>query len=103
MELCEMGRYKHGKPNEETSLQEFESALEKGYFTKPLQHKSYLAVVYWIGARRTEPLEMKKEDVTLEGCSLFLKIPAKKHGERGGLIELPLTWRARCYLCLFLP
>ena len=40
----------------------------------------------------TEPLEIKKEDVTLEGCSLFLRVPAKKHGERGGLIELPLSW-----------
>jgi integrase len=87
-----MGKYKHGKPNQETEPEELKEALEKGYFASPLMHKSYLAALYWIGARRTEPLEVKKEDVTLEADRLAIVIPAKKHGQRGGAVKLPLSW-----------
>lgn len=87
-----MGKYLHGKPNEEISLGELKQAIEKGHFTKPLKHRSYLVALYWIGARRTEPLEVRKEDIRVEGDTLFIDIPAKKEGERGGLIELPLSW-----------
>lgn len=87
-----MGRYKYGKPNQETEVAELKEALEKGWFASPLMHKSYLAALYWIGARRTEPLEVLKEDITLEGDRLAIVIPAKKHGERGGAVMLPLSW-----------
>jgi hypothetical protein len=85
-------KYKYGKPNQEISQEEFEEALAHGFFVHPLSHKSYLAITRWIGARKTEPLEIYKEDITFEGSSLFIKIPAKKHGQRGGEIELPLSW-----------
>lgn len=86
-----MGKYKHGKPNSEISLEDLKQAIEHGEF-KRSSHKSYLVALYWIGARRTEPLEVKKEDIRLEGDSLYVTIPAKKRGERGGEIKLPLKW-----------
>lgn len=87
-----MGKYKHGKPNREITLEEFQEALEKGPFVNPLMHKSYLAAEFWIGSRRTEPLAVLKENIREENGSLFITIPAKKHGERGGELELPLSW-----------
>jgi len=87
-----MGRYKHGKPNKEITLAEFQEALDSNKFADPLIHRSYLAALYWIGPRRTEPLNVVKEDIREEESSLFIKMPAKKHGERGGELELPLDW-----------
>lgn len=86
-----MGKYKHGKPNQEINVEDLQQAIEKGHFTDPLRHKSYLAILYWIGCRRAEPFEVKKEDVKQEGESLFINIPAFKGGKRGGLIELALS------------
>jgi len=86
-----LGRYKFGKPNEETNIKDLRQAIEHGHF-KRYSHKSYLIALYWIGARRTEPLEVKKEDVTLRKEELHIVIPAKKHGERGGKLILPLSW-----------
>jgi integrase len=90
--LKSMGKYKHGKPNKEITLEEFQEALDSKKFVEPLIHRSYLAVLFWIGARRSEPLNMVKEDIREEESSLFLKIRALKHGERGGEVELPLSW-----------
>jgi integrase len=87
-----MGKYKHGKPNKEITLEEFQEALDSKKFADPLMHRSYLAVLFWIGARRSEPLNMVKEDIREEEGSLLLKIRALKHGERGGEVELPLSW-----------
>lgn len=87
-----MGTYKYGKPNKEIDLAELREAIEHGYFTKPQTQKPYVITTYWIGNRRTEPLGILKEQVRLEGSSLFITIPAHKGGIRGGEIELPLTW-----------
>lgn len=87
-----MGSYKHGKPNEEMDVEELRRAIEKGSFTKPFLHKSYVAALFWIGAKRTEPLQVRKEDVQLKDGALHVTIPAFKHGERGGEIVLPLSW-----------
>lgn len=89
--MLKLGKYKHGKPNQETSVEELRQAIEHGHF-KSHSHKSYLVALYWIGARRTEPLEVKKEDIFLASDELHIDIPAKKHGERGGHIVLPLSW-----------
>jgi hypothetical protein len=85
-------KYQYGKPDQEITEEEIKEALAHGYFVHPLLHKSYLAITRWIGSRKTEALEIYKEDIHLEGSSLFVKIPAKKHGQRGGEIELPLSW-----------
>lgn len=87
-----MGKYNDGKPNKEIDLAELQDKIEHGYYTKPTIHKAYVVLTYWVGNRRTEPLDLLKEDVTLEGESLFVNIEAKKGGMRGGKIELPLSW-----------
>ena len=92
-----MGKYKHGKPNREISIIEFKTYLKDSIFVKP-SHKAYFVLIYWIGARRTEPLNIKKEDLTERNSILFLKIPAFKRGERGGEIELPLYLPGMIYL-----
>jgi hypothetical protein len=85
-------KYADGKPHEEISLKDLQAVIEHGNFTRPRIHKPYVVMTYWVGNRRTEPLGIVKEDVRLEGDSLFIKIPACKGGIRGGAIELPLTW-----------
>jgi len=85
-------KYKYGKPDEPVTKEDLENALKHGHFTNPLKHKSYLVITALIGSRKTEALEILKEDIRQGGSSLFVKIPAKKHGARGGEIELPLEW-----------
>ncbi|MCK4385644.1 MAG: hypothetical protein KAW52_05205 [candidate division Zixibacteria bacterium] len=85
-------KYKYGKPDEPITKADLEKALEDGYFASPLKHKSYLVITALIGSRKTEALEILKEDIRQSGDSLFVDIPAKKHGYRGGKIELPLNW-----------
>ncbi len=90
-------KYKNGVPSEEITEDQFAQALEKTKFPSPLRDRSYLTCLFWIGARKTEPLEMKKEDIRLEYEDaeeeiLLLKIPAKKFGHRGGEIQLSLSW-----------
>ena len=94
------GKYKYGKPKEEISLGDLKRAVEHGEFKKPLLHKSYLVFIYWIGARRNEPIPnpdknypgVLKEDVEVRGESLFIKnLPAFKRGERAEEIEIPLS------------
>lgn len=85
-------KYQFGKPDQPITKAMLQEALEKGKFTDPLAHKSYLMISALIGSRKTEALEIRKEDMHLEGSSLYVKIPAKKHGARGGELELPLTW-----------
>ena len=84
-----MGKYKHGKPNREISLEEFLGYLKDAKFLH-LSHKAFFVLIFWIGARRSEPHKLRKEDITETEGSLFVDIPAFKRGERGGKIELPL-------------
>ncbi|MCJ7459223.1 MAG: hypothetical protein MUP17_09550 [candidate division Zixibacteria bacterium] len=85
-------KYQFGKPDEPITKADLQAALEHGRFTDALAHKSYLVITSAIGSRKTEALEIRKEDMHREGSSLYVKIPAKKHGARGGEIELPLSW-----------
>lgn len=85
-------KYKYGKPDEPISKVDLEHALKEGHFASPLKHKSYLVITALIGSRKTEALEIFREDIRHSGDSLFVKIPAKKHGQRGGELELPLSW-----------
>ena len=84
-----MGTYKHGKPNEEIELAELRKALGKTMMS--LHYKAYVILLYWLGCRRSEPLEVRYENVEETENSLFITIPAFKGGERGGPIELPLS------------
>ncbi len=81
-----MGKYKHGKPNEEINLETFKRKLERSKLR--LRYKAYAVLLYWIGCRRSEPLQILKEHVTEKDGALFIEIPALKGGERGGPVEL---------------
>ena len=85
-------KYKHGTPDEPISKAELERVLKKGKFVQPLAHRSYLVITAVIGSRKTEALEIYKEDIRKDGEFLYVKIPAKKRGHRGGELELPLGW-----------
>ena len=84
-----MGKYKHGKPNEEIDLRDLRKALRKSMMN--LIYKAYVILLYWIGCRRSEPLEVTQQDIEEKNGSLFVTIPAFKGGERGGPVELPLS------------
>ena len=92
-----MGTYKNGKPNKEISIEQFKLYLDKGFFAK-FSHKVYFVILFWIGCRRAEPLNIIKEDLIETEGSLYLKIPAFKHGARGGKIELSLELPGIIYL-----
>lgn len=58
-------------------------------FVKPLSHKSYLSLLYWLGIRKAEALERIKEDFQVQDGILIITAPAKKGGERLPL-EIPI-------------
>jgi len=89
-EVRKMGRYKHGKPNRELTLEEFREAITNSRIS-PL-YKAYIVLLYWVGCRRSEPMAIRKEDIVEKDGALHIKIPAYKHGERGGVIALPLDY-----------
>jgi len=100
-----MGKYKHGKPNEEITLAELQGKLKGKRLS--VRRKAYVILLYWLGCRRSEPLVLRKEDIEQHGESLFISIhyrmkdgePIKfsrgKKGQCGGPVELNLKlWGA---------
>ena len=72
-----MGKYKHGKPNEETDLEEFKQRLSKVKLKK--RQRAYLILLYWLGCRRSEPLVLRKQDIEEHQGSLFISIHFRKN------------------------
>jgi len=96
-----MGKYKHGKPDEEITKEEFKEKISE--CALPLRQKAYLILLYWLGPRRSEPLVILKEDIEEKEGSLFISIHYRtdengerilysrgKRGQAGGPAELPL-------------
>lgn len=115
-------RYKHGKQKKGIDLADFSRMLEKVDEIElrkydALTLKSFLAVLYWTGLRKTEvhgarshryvlpptkgprhkePLirhtdpipGILKEDITLQGDTLFIVAVARKKGKREAPLEL---------------
>lgn len=97
-----MGKYKHGKPDEEISQTDFAQRLNDSNLS--LRKKAYLTLLYWLGCRRTEPLVIRKEDIEEHEESLFISIHYRKdekgelilfsrgkRGQAGGASELSLS------------
>jgi len=97
-----MGKYKHGKPDEEITLKEFKEKISKSDLS--LRQKAYIVLLYWLGPRRSEPLVILKEDVEEKEGRLFISIHFRKdekgerilfsrgkRGQAGGPTELPLS------------
>ena len=113
-------RYKYGKQTKATDLETFKGMLAKvdkvdlkGKYD-PLAIKSFLALLYWSGLRKTEvhgakahryvlkpclrhsePLEkmteaisgILKEDIWINGDILYVQAVARKHGKREAPLE----------------
>lgn len=97
-----MGKYKHGKPDEEIAFEDFKSKLSNSNLSP--RKKAYITVLYWLGCRRSEPLVILKEDVEEKHGSLFISIHYRldengqripysraKRGQAGGPTELLLS------------
>jgi len=97
-----MGKYKHGKPDEEINLKQFKQKLSKSALS--IRKKAYLILLYWLGCRRSEPLVILKEDIEEENGNLYISIHYRqdgegnqidfsrgKRGQAGGPAELPLS------------
>jgi hypothetical protein len=86
-----LGRYTRlGKPDRAITIDDLRAGLKK-LEHEPLAYRAYLALVYWVGCRRTEPLSLLGIDVISDLASVYIShLPAKKHGHRTETIELPL-------------
>lgn len=82
-----MGKYKHGAPSQEINLHEVLSKLDASELS--LAKRCYVLILFYVGCRRTEPLAIKWEDIRVTVDAVFITIPAYKHGQRGGPVELP--------------
>lgn len=71
--------YKYGKQKREMPKEEFFKLLEKGHFVKRM-HKAFLVLLYYIGCRVSEVIELKKENFKVDKSVLMVDVKAKKHG-----------------------
>lgn len=83
-------KYKHGKITKAIDFETFQKGMDSDKFVKPLRDMSYLAFLYWVGVRRSEAYERLKEDFEVKSGVLFVDVPCKKHGKRGGPLRIPV-------------
>lgn len=87
-----MGKYKYGKQKEEIDAEYFSEILDTGFFVKPM-HRAFLVLLYYIGCRKSEALQLVKEDVKVNADYIYLTVEPLKHGiERPAFVlsrELP--------------
>jgi len=82
--------YKHGKQKKEMPKEEFFKLLEKGHFVKRM-HKAFLVLLYYIGCRVSEVIELKKENFKVGDSLLTVDVKAKKHGIERSAFQLNIT------------
>ena len=113
-------RYKYGKQKKAITLEQFKEIVDKvdridlGKYDPPTI-KSFLAVLYWLGLRKTEVHGAKrhryvcpsckrhekpivkyteavpgilKEDIEVKGDIMYIEAAARKHGKREAPLEL---------------
>lgn len=83
-----MPTYKQGKQTDTIELEDFTKALRS---CVSLRDKSFLALLYWTGVRKSEAYERVKEDFTTTESDLVIDFHKRK---KGGLdvpaLEIPL-------------
>ena len=84
-------KYKDGKQTKAIDFETFQEGMESKKFSHPLRDGSYLAFIYWSGVRRSEAYERVKKNFEVKDDILLCEVPAKKHGERGGSLRLPIN------------
>ena len=84
-----MPRYKHGKQTDTIDLELFEKRMnEKGLSTVV---KSFVALLYWCGVRKSEAYERVREDFEITEPDLVVDFhQRKKNGLEVPALEIPL-------------
>lgn len=86
-----MPKYKHGKQTDTIELEFLHKRMSKGIFKQPFRDKSFLALLYWTGVRKSEAYERVKEDFTVTKTDLVIDFhQRKKNGLEVPPLEIPL-------------
>lgn len=82
-----MPKYKHGKQTNPMDFKTFQDIMEHGEFKVPKRDRSFLALLYWCGVRKSEAYERVKEAFTITNSHLIIDFGKRK---KGGLKVPPL-------------
>jgi len=83
-------KYKHGKQTDTIDFETFRNRMEKGICYDPLRDKSFIALLYWVGCRKSEAYERLREDFEITEDTLSVEFhQRKKDGLKTPPIELP--------------
>jgi len=75
-----MGKYKHGKQKRVMENPAFWNIIEHGHFVKPRMHKAFVTLLWYVGCRVSEIIELTKAQFEITKDLVKIDIPAKKHG-----------------------
>ena len=82
--------YKHGKQTDTIDFKVFENRMENAGCYNPLRDKSFVALLYWVGCRKSEAYERVKEDFEIDNEKVTVDFhQRKKNGLETPPIELP--------------
>jgi hypothetical protein len=84
--------YKHGKQTETITLDFMKNCMNRKHaFKNHSRDKSFLALLYWAGVRKSEAYERVKEDFKITETDLVVDFhQRKKHGLAVPPLEIPL-------------
>jgi len=87
-----MPKYKQGKQTDTIDLEFLHERMRKeGIFKQPLRDRSFLALLYWTGVRKSEAYERVKEDFGITETDLVIDFhQRKKKGLEVSPLEIPL-------------
>jgi integrase len=89
--MLRMPKYKHGKQTDTIELKFLTDRMNRGVFKQPLRDKSFLALLYWTGVRKSEAYERVKEDFIVTETDLVIDFhQRKKNGLEVPPLEIPL-------------
>jgi len=92
VDVTKIPQYKYGKQTTPIDFKTFDRLMKAGLFCAGDYHRSFLALLYWLGIRVSTALELKRESFTITPDILFVKIPRKKRGLDRGPLELAREW-----------
>lgn len=85
-----MPNYKHGKITFALSEEDFIKGMREGKFCKK-KHRALVALLYYLGLRESEIIELRKEQFHLTKDTLYVDVGKRLKGSRDTImIPLPL-------------
>lgn len=85
-----MPEYKHGKQTDTIDFEMFMDRMKRAKCYDPLRDKSFVALLYWVGCRKSEAYERVREDFVIDEDKLTINFhQRKKDGLETSPIELP--------------